>query len=88
MSEEQLLPPERIRSVKDFAAEIKALAAEKRCSMIDAIIIYCEKTGLEIETAGAMIRSSSKMKAEVREEFEELRYLPKTSKLPGLENDE
>jgi hypothetical protein len=81
------IAPPQIKSLKDFAVEIKALAQEKRCSLIDAIVLYCEKTGLEIETAGALIKSSSKMKAEIREEFEELNFLPKTSKLPGVDNE-
>jgi hypothetical protein len=37
---------------------------------------------MEIEAAGALIKTSAKMKARVQDEAEALNYFPKTTKLP------
>jgi hypothetical protein len=49
---------------------------------MDAVLLYCEQTGMEVEIAGQLIKSSAKMKARVQDEAEALNYFPKTSKLP------
>jgi hypothetical protein len=49
---------------------------------IDAVLHFCEVTGLEIESAASLIKSSAKMKASIQNEAEELNYLPKSAKLP------
>ncbi len=71
-----------VKSLKDFQREIDQLAFEKRIGFMDAVILYCEQTGMEVEVAGQLIKSSAKMKARIQDEAELLNYFPKTSKLP------
>ena len=70
------------KSLKDFQREIERLAFEKRIEFMDAVLLYCEQTGMEIEAAGSLIKSSAKMKARIQDEAEALNYFPKTAELP------
>lgn len=75
----------QIKSIKPihiFAQEIETLVKDKNIDYIDAILYYCEKNNMEIETAAALIKSSSKIKAKIQLEAEEINVLPKTAKLP------
>jgi hypothetical protein len=49
---------------------------------MDAILMHCENTGLEVETAAKLV--STALKAKIQIEAEELNFLPKsnTTKLP------
>jgi hypothetical protein len=49
---------------------------------IDAVLYYCQQTGLEIETAAELIKKNAKLKARVRVDAESAGYLPKSAKLP------
>lgn len=71
-----------VKTLKDFQREIEQLAFEKRIDFMEAVLLYCEKTGMEIEVAGSLIKSSAKMKARVQDDAEALNYFPKTAKLP------
>lgn len=71
-----------VKTLKDFQREIDQLAFEKRIDFMDAVILYCELTGMEIEVAGSLIKSSAKMKARIQDEAEALNFFPKTAKLP------
>lgn len=76
-----------VKSMKDFQREIELIVKTKRVDYMEAVLLYCNVTGLEIETAGQLIKSSAKMKALIQEEAEQLNYLPKSAKLP-LSDDE
>jgi hypothetical protein len=71
-----------ILNLKDFIEKIETIAIEKRIDYIDAVVLYCEKTGLEVETAAKLIRSNAKMKARIKTDAENLNYFPKSAKLP------
>jgi len=71
-----------VKTLKDFQREIDQLAFEKRIDFMEAVILYCELTGMEIEVAGSLIKSSAKMKARIQDEAEALNFFPKTTKLP------
>lgn len=49
---------------------------------IDAVMYFCEKNGVDIETAASLIKSNAKLKASIQVEAENLNYLPKTKQLP------
>jgi hypothetical protein len=68
--------------IHTFSLSIESLVKEKSIPYMDAIILYCEKTGLEIEIASKLI--SGALKAKIKIEAEELNFLPKskTIKLP------
>lgn len=68
--------------VTDFSINIEQLVETKSIPYMDAIIMYCEQTGLEVEVAAKLI--SSALKAKIQLEAEDLHFLPKsnTSRLP------
>lgn len=68
------------QEILEFSLMIEDLTGELKCSHIDAIVHYCEKTGMEIESASSLV--SSALKAKIAEEAEELNLLKKSSKLP------
>lgn len=65
-----------------FSCEIERIVYDKDVSYMDAIILYCEDTGLEVEVAAKLI--SDTLKSKIKMEAEELHFLPKsnTAKLP------
>lgn len=71
-----------LKTPTDFMIEVDKIAEDHRLTYIDAVIYYCEKTGIEIETAAALIKSSAKMKAKIQLDAEEQNFLPKTRRLP------
>lgn len=69
-------------SIVEFSKEIETLVRDKKMEYIDAVVYFCEKSGVDIETAASLIKNNSKLKASIQEEAEHLNYLPKTQKLP------
>lgn len=68
--------------ITDFSLRIEELVWMKDISYMDAIVMYCEQTGFEIELAAKLI--SGALKSKIKIEAQELHYLPKsnTAKLP------
>lgn len=68
--------------ITNFSLAIEVLARDKKVSCLDAIVLHCEKTGLEIEVAAKLI--SNALKSKIKLEAEELHFLPKSKsrKLP------
>jgi hypothetical protein len=62
--------------------QIEELVYMKDIPYIDAVVMYCEQTGFEIETASKLI--SGVLKSKIQLEAEELHFIPRsnTSKLP------
>ena len=67
---------------KKFLHHIENLVSTKGTSYVDAIVYYCEKNNIEIETVAAMIKGNAKIKEQLRSDYEDLNYFPKTAKLP------
>lgn len=63
--------------VLKFSNAIEDLVWEKDISYMEGIVLYCEKTGLEIEVTAKLI--SQPLKNKLREEAEALHFLPKSS---------
>jgi len=72
----------KIKTPSEFAAEIEELVRIHNLEYIDAVVLYCERNNLEIESAASLIRLNANMKAKVQTEAENLRFLPKVSRLP------
>lgn len=64
----------------EFYTKIVTLVEQTKLSYMDAVLHYCDQNGMEPETAAQLI--NGKLKAQIREEAEELNFLPKTAKLP------
>ena len=67
--------------LKDILQEIEKIR-EGGVDYMDAIIHYCEKHEVEIESIAKYIKKNVVLKAKLQEEAEELNYLQKTSRLP------
>lgn len=68
--------------VNTFSINIEELVENKKVPYMDAILMHCEATGLEIEVAAKLI--SNALKSKIQLEAEDLNFLPKsnTTKLP------
>lgn len=68
--------------INKFSMDIEEMVYMKDIPYIDAICIYCEENGFEVETASKLI--SGVLKSKIQMEAEELHYLKKsnTSQLP------
>jgi hypothetical protein len=67
-------------SKEEFSQVIEKFVRDKKCSYMDAIVLYAEDKGIEIESIALMINKNIKQKLEV--EAQDLNYLPKTARLP------
>jgi len=65
---------------KEFFVKIQEIVADTKMSYMDAVLFYCESNSMEPETAGSLI--NGKLKQKIREEAENLNFLPKTARLP------
>lgn len=63
-----------------FSMMIMRMALDNRIDHMDAIATYCEKTNLEVEVAATLVNET--LKDIIQSEAAELRYLPKSGKLP------
>ena len=65
-----------------FVDEIEKLCFEKDIEYIDAVVYWCEKNKLEIETAAYWIKKDPVMRAKIQVEAENLNILKKGARLP------
>ena len=72
--------PLQTQTSAEFYIKIQKLVEDTNLSFMDAILHYCDQNGLEPETAAQLV--NTKLKAQIREEAEELNFFPKTAKLP------
>lgn len=72
----------KILTQKEFEFAIKEIMTEKSpITMIDAILLFCEKTNIEVETAASLI--SNKMKGVIENEAIKQRLIhTKYARLP------
>ena len=70
----------QVQSSNEFYIKIQKLVEQTKLSYMDAVLHYCDQNGMEPETAAQLI--NGKLKVQIREEAEELNFLPKTAKLP------
>lgn len=63
-----------------FQEEIEKLISGTDYNYMEAIVEYCNKTGMEIEVASTLVNKDLKAKIEI--DAQELNMLPKTHRLP------
>ena len=68
------------QTAKEFFVKIEDIVADTSMSYMDAVLYYCESNNMEPETVAQLV--NTKLKAQIREEAEELNFFPKTAKLP------
>lgn len=64
-----------------FISEIEKMVDGGYENYIDAIVFYCQKTGMDVETAASLLKNSAKIKSKIQKEAEKLNLLPKTNDL-------
>lgn len=66
----------------NFVEEIELLCRSKNIEYIDAVVFWCEKNNLEVETAAYWIKKDPAMKAKIQAEAEILNVLKRGARLP------
>jgi hypothetical protein len=68
--------------IKFSIQKIEELVDKHNISYMEAIVMYCEKNNIDIESIGKAIKSNDMLKAKVQIEAENLNFLPKSNTLP------
>jgi hypothetical protein len=63
-----------------FQIAIEDLVIETSFNYMEAILEYCDRTGMEIELASSLVNKD--LKAKIQINAQELNMLPKTTRLP------
>lgn len=63
-----------------FQEEIEKIVSDTDYNYMEAIVEYCNQTGMEIEVASTLVNKDLKAKIEI--DAQELNMLPKTHRLP------
>jgi len=66
---------------REFFDKIEALVWQYDIEYIDAIVLYCEKNNIEVESVSSLIKNNEFIKSKIQIEAENLNYLPKTARL-------
>ena len=66
---------------REFYEAIENLAWKHDIPYMDAVVMYCEKNGIEIESIVSLIKSNENFKSKIQIEAENLNFLPKTARL-------
>jgi len=67
-------------NTQKFSIIIEKYVIEKRCTYMDAVVLYCESNQMEIESAAKLLNTKIKESLEI--EYGELNYLPRANTLP------
>jgi hypothetical protein len=68
-----------IKSSSEFIKNIEKIVKEKNIEYVDAVLLYCEKNKIEIETIGSIIKQNSAIKSKIQIEAENNNMLKKSS---------
>lgn len=69
---------EGLPTTNAFAQQIEELVWDLDVPYMDAVILWCEKRGLEPEIGAGLVKKSAPLKAKIKLEAEELSFLPKS----------
>lgn len=67
---------------QQFIEEIETICKNRKVEYIDAIVMWCDKNNIEVETAAAWIKKDSSLKSKVQAEAEDLNILKRGARLP------
>jgi len=66
--------------IAEFSDLIVVESALWKMTIMDTVVAHCENSGMEVDIASTLL--SSALKAQIREEAQELNLLKKSAKLP------
>jgi len=73
----------KIKKIKtEMFNQIEHMVVHKKCSYIDAVILYCEQNNVEPEQAARIISSNELILAKIQFEAEDLNMIKKANCLP------
>jgi hypothetical protein len=67
---------------KEFYNTIEKIVKEKKITYMDAIIWYCDENEIDLSTIKPIV--SKNLKSKISIEAQDLNFLPKQGKLPGV----
>jgi hypothetical protein len=67
---------------KEFYNIIEKIVKEKKITYMDAIIWYCDENEIDLSTIRPIV--SKNLKSKISIEAQDLNFLPKQGKLPGV----
>lgn len=68
--------------IQNVCEKIEDIVSKHNISYIDAVVLYCEKNNIEIESLAKLIKTNNMLKAKLQLEAESLNFLPKSNTLP------
>jgi uncharacterized protein YeaC (DUF1315 family) len=68
-----------VKSSAEFIMEIESIVKDKNIEYIEAIILYCERHNLEVETVATVIKQNQVIKSKVQIEAENLKMVKRGS---------
>ena len=71
-----------IKTSSDFVKEIERLVTSKGLDFFEAVLHYCEINNIEVETAAALVKQNSVLKAKIQLEAENLNLVRRSGRLP------
>jgi len=66
----------------NFIVDVENICREKNIDYIDAVVLWCDRNKLEIETAAYWIKKDPTMRSKIQSEAENLNYIKKSARLP------
>jgi hypothetical protein len=66
----------------NFVADVEQICRDKNVEYIDAVVLWCERNKLDIETAAYWIKKDPAMKSKIQTEAENLNILKRGARLP------
>lgn len=67
---------------ENFSQQIEFLCESRQMEYIDAVILWCDTNGVEVEYAANLIKKNQVLKMKIQIEAENLNYVKKTARLP------
>lgn len=67
-----------LENILQISNKIESLVKENNLTYIDACMLYCERTGLEIEYVGEILERNQHIKLLIQKEAEDLHFLKRT----------
>ena len=71
-----------VSTSSEFARVIERLVKEHNIDYMDAVLHYCEKNELDIESIAGLVKQNQTLKSKIQIEAEDLNFLPKSARLP------
>lgn len=71
-----------LKSPEEFISTIEDIVYQYDVPYLDAVLMYCEKNEIEIETIASIIKKNENLRGKLMIEAEDLNFIKKTARLP------